>query len=69
MIYILHLTNYILYNIMKQRNDYMYVRISLYLRISAVDFNRVGLIFLYSEFGKKIIFYDLLNGFCFMSNF
>ena len=36
------------------------VCVPLYLRIYAVDFNQVGLIFLffYSEFGKKIIFYD-----------
>ena len=47
-------------------------RIPLYLRIYAVDFNRVMLIFVlffYSEFGKKIIFYDSPIRFCFMSNF
>ena len=44
--------------------------IPLYFRIYAVDFNRVGLIFfVYSEFGKKIIFYDSPIRFCFMSNY
>ena len=47
------------------------VCIPLYLQIYAVDFNRVGLIFLvfYAEFEKKIILYDSPICFCFMSNF
>ena len=47
-------------------------RIPFYLRIYAVAFNRVQLIFFcffYSEFGKKIIFYDSPISFCFMLNF
>ena len=50
----------------------VYVCIPLYLRIYAVDFNGVALIFFLffnSERWKKIIFYGSPIRFCFMSNF